>query len=259
MSPLTAVAIVALSATPARVLVTSYQSLGVDSSTMPKLAEGFRAGATKPPLEAMGAEASDEAGRAATMCGEDAACLSTVGQRTGARYVLAYGVGKVGSALLVSAIFIDVSTGKEIARASQRVAEASPDWAAVTRELSELVVKPPAEATVVEVPVYSPERPHRLRTAGFVLVGLTVACGIVSTGFGLAALGNYSKLKAETNYAQYATDATAQRTLNGFGDGFLIAGVLGAAVSVVLLVLDAHYSSQSPTVDPTSTAPAATW
>src|SRR5450432_4169907 len=115
MSPLIAAAVLALAAAPDRVLVTSYQSLGVDSSSLPKLAEGFRLGAARPGLEAMSAEASDETGRAATMCGEDAACLATVGQRSGARFVLAYGIGKVGSALLVSAIFIDVATGKELA------------------------------------------------------------------------------------------------------------------------------------------------
>src|SRR4051794_30736534 len=107
MSVLAAVAATALSATQAApVLVTSYQSLGVDQSIAVKLGEGFRAGIARPPLTALGVDKSDETGRAAVMCGEDAACLATVGQRSGARFVLAYGVGKVGSSLLVSAIFI---------------------------------------------------------------------------------------------------------------------------------------------------------
>jgi hypothetical protein len=262
MSLLAALAACALSASQAdSVLVVSYQSLGVDAAAVAKLGEGFRAGSNKPPLQALGAEESDKAGRAAVMCGEDAACLSTVGQRSAAKYVLAYGVGKVGSSLLVSAIFIDVAAGKEITRASKRVLEVTPDWALITRELSDLVVKPPAEPLVVQVPVpvrvEVPAAQHRWRTPAFVAVGLGAAFGVVATILGAVAWSNYSQLTmagAAGDAGQYHMLAQNQRGWNGAADVFLIATVLGFAAATVFFIIDRR-DVEPPTFETSPVAP----
>jgi hypothetical protein len=241
MSVLAAVAALALSASQAeQVLVTGYQSLGVDAVVSVKLGEGFRAGTTRPPLVALGAEKSDESGRAAVMCGEDAACLATVGQRSGARYVLAYGVGKVGSSLLVSALFIDVTAGKEVSRASKRVLDTNADWTAVTKELSDLVVKPPAAPLVVQVPVpiEVPQKPRRFRTPAIAVLSVALALGVITTGIGLGAMGHYGQLQTAGTVADRVRLSNEQRTFNFFGDGFLTLSLVTGAVGLVLFILD---------------------
>jgi hypothetical protein len=246
MSLLAAVAATALSASQAApVLITSYQSLGVDPVTASKVGDGFRLGTNRPGLVAMAAEESDKTGRAAVMCGEDSACLATVGQRSGAKYVLAYGIGKVGSSLLVSALFIDVTGGREITRASKRVLDTAPDWGLVTRELSDLVVKPPAEPLVVQVPVPVPvpQKSHKWRTPALISLGIAVAFGLGSTTFGLLALGNYGTLQtaaAAGDAGKYSTAVANQKGLNGGADALWIVGIAAVAVAVVFFILDAR-------------------
>jgi hypothetical protein len=261
MSVLAAVAAVALSATQTDpVLVVGYQSLGVDEATAAKLGDGFRVGANKGALAAMSAEESNKSGRAAVMCGEDAACLATIGKQSAAKYVLAYGVGKVGNSLLVSALFIDVTSGKEITRASKRVLDPSPDWSLVTRELSDLVVKPPAEPLVVQVPVPVPvevQRPHKLRTGGFISLGIAFAFGIVTTAVGLAAWSNFNSLKAATSIDARKSLAAQQTIVNFWGDACLTVSVLAAGLGLLFLILDLRDPppttfETSPVVPPTS-------
>jgi hypothetical protein len=261
MSVLAAVAATALSASQAEpLLVIGYQSLGVDAAIEQKLGTGFRAGSDKPPFTVLGADKSDASARAAVMCGEDAACLATVGQRSGAKYVLAYGVGKVGTSLLVSALFIDVAVGKEIARASKRVLDANGDWIGVTKELADLVVKPPAEPLVVQVPVpiEVPQKQHRFRTPAFAVLGVAIGLAVGTTAIGLGAMNNFGKLEAANTVADRQKLAGEQRGWNAAGDTFLVVSILTAAVGVFLLVLDAR-----DTVPVFETAPAvptgATW
>jgi hypothetical protein len=260
MSVLAAVAAVALSATQTDpVLVIGYQSLGVDEATAAKLGDGFRLDANKGSLVAMGADESNKSGRAAVMCGEDAACLANLGKQSAAKYVLAYGVGKVGNSLLVSALFIDVTSGKEITRASKRVLDPNPDWSLVTRELSDLVVKPPAEPLVVQVPVpVEVQRPHKLRTGGFISLGIGLAFGIVTTVAGLFAYSNWKALTTATSIDSRRTLATQQYGVNTLADVCLTVGVVAAGLGLLFILLDLRdppppgVFETSPVVPPTS-------
>jgi hypothetical protein len=191
------------------------------------------------------------------MCGEDASCLSTVGQRSSARWVLAHGVGKVGSALLLSALFIDVTTGKEVARGSRRIAESAPDWEAVTRSLADEVVKRPIETPPqivevpvrVEVPVPAPEKPRRLRTVAWISSGVTVAFAAITVVLGLLAAGNYQSLQ-KASAAQFDELARNQRLLNGAADTMLAGTVLGIGSSLLFFLLDWRLNRDPPPPEP---------
>src|SRR5262249_23930428 len=126
---------------------------------------------------------TEKTARSATMCGEDGACLSTVGQRSGARWVLAIGIGKVGATLLITAIFVDVAKGNELMRAQRRVPETGPEWPSIARSLADEVIKLPVEPTVVQVPVevVKPQKQHKFRPWAFASLGVTIAFGLVST------------------------------------------------------------------------------
>jgi hypothetical protein len=200
------------------------------------------------------------------MCGEDAACLSTVGQRANAKYVLAYGVGKVGSSLLVSALFIDVTAGKEITRASKRVLDPNPDWSLVTRELTDLVVKPPAEPLVVQVPVEVrvevPGPSHRWRTPAFIAVGIAGAFGVIATILGAVAWGNYGNLINAAdggNTVLYNQLKQGQYGWNGAADGCLIVGILGVAAATIFFILDRRDVAPAVENPPPAIPAAPTW
>lgn len=231
------VVVVTLGAGPEPMLVVSYQSLGVEPATAVAITEGFRQ-AVPPSLTALPAAESEKVSRSAVMCGEDGACLSTIGARSGARWVLAFGVGKVGSSLLLSALFVDVKAGKEVMRGSRRVPEATSDWSLVTRSLAEEVVKPPAEPVVVQVPVevVKPVKPHTYRPWAFVSLGIAAAFAVVATGLGLTAAGNYQRLQMSPANEMLRS---AQKGLNGVADGFLIGSVIVGAVSILFFILDA--------------------
>jgi hypothetical protein len=162
--------------------------------------------------------------------------------------------------LLVSALFIDVAVGKEITRASKRVLDANGDWIAVTKELSDLVVKPPAAPLVVQVPVpiEVPQKQRRFRVPAFAVLGVAIGLGVATTAIGLGAMSNFGKLEAANTVADRQKLASDQRGWNAAGDTFLTVSILTAAVGVFLLVLDAR-----DTVPVFDTAPAvpvgATW
>lgn len=246
-----------LAAAPDTVLVTSYQTLGVDEQTVAQVVEGFRAACNATQLQALSASESDKMNRSAVMCGEDGACLATVGQRSNARWVLAFGVGKVGSSLLLSAVFVDVKQGREVMNGSRRVPEGAPDWAAATKSLADEVVKLPVEAKIIEVE--RPQSEHKLRPWAFTTVGLAGAFAIISTVVGVAAMGNYGKLKmaGPSEFAQLEKD---QRTLNGSADICLIGAALFGATSLVLFILDWWEKPSAATFDSNAVAPpVVTW
>lgn len=244
MSLLTALAFVSLAAEP--VLVAPYQSLGVEPATVSAITEGFRQAVESPKLTALPATESEKVSRSATMCGEDGACLATVGTRSNARWVVAFGVGKVGASLLLTALFIDVKDGKEVTRSSRRVPEGMADWVLVTRSLAEEVVKPPAEPVVVQVPieVVKPVKPHTFRPWTFVSLGIAAAFAVTATVLGLVAAGNYQRLQMQPNDDVIRGN---QRPLNGSADGCLVVSVLTGAVSILFFILDAAEKPVVPT------------
>jgi len=245
MTLVTAWAYLTLAAAPdaaavpaAQVLVAPYQSLGVEASTVTAVAEGFRWALEAKKLQPLPLAETEKVARSATMCGEDAACLSTVGQRSAARYVLAFGVGKVGSSLLVSAQFVDVSSGKELARSQRRVPDGMVEWNLVASSLADEVVKPAVEPLIVQVPieVAKPVKPHTFRPWAFVTLGIAAAFGIVSAAVGLAAWGNYAQLQKSPLDNRLRE---SQRGLNASADICLIFSALTGIGSLVFFILDA--------------------
>ncbi|MBL8954278.1 MAG: hypothetical protein JNK82_26100 [Myxococcaceae bacterium] len=242
MTLLTAWAYLTLAAAPeprAQALVVPYQSLGVDVSTVSSLSEGLRQSVESMKLDVLPPSVSDTVARSATMCGEDSACLSTIGQRSGVRYVLAFGVGKVGASLLVSALFVDVKTGQELGRSQRRVPEAMPEWSLVARSLADEVVKLPVEPVVVQVPVEvsKPVKPHTFRPWAFVTLGIAAAMGIVSATIGLVAWGNYANLQKSPGDTRLRE---TQPALNFSADICLVLSALTGAGSIIFFILDGN-------------------
>ncbi len=238
MSLFAAWAYLTLAAAPDTVLVAPYQSLGVDATMVTAVTEGFRWALEGKKLQPLALSESEKVARSAAMCGEDAACLSTVGQRSGARYVLAFGVGKVGASLLVSAEFIDVASGKELSRSSRRVPEGMVEWNLVAASLADEVVKPTVEPLVVQVPieVSKPVKPHTFRPWAFVTLGIAAAFGIVSAAVGLAAWGNYAQLQKSPGDTRLRE---TQRGLNASADVCLIFSGLTGIGTLIFFILDA--------------------
>jgi hypothetical protein len=228
-----------LAAAPEPLLVAPYQSLGVDSGTVSAISEALRLASDRTRFAALPLAESERVGRSAVMCGEDGPCLATVGQRSNARWVLAFGVGRVGTSLLLTAIFVDVAAGKELMRGSRRISEGTPDWISVAKSLVDEVVKPPAEPLVVQVPieVVKPQKTHKFRPGAFTSLGITIALGLITTGLGLTAWGNYAKLTM-SNGATYPGLAATQRGLNASADIFLIGTAAAGAAALLFFILD---------------------
>ena len=88
---------VTLAAQP-RVAVVPYQGIGAEPGVVERLSAALRTEVANRKWTVVSADETERKERAAAMCGEDVECLGTLGQRLDARFVLAFGVGRVGRA-----------------------------------------------------------------------------------------------------------------------------------------------------------------
>ncbi|MBK7862785.1 MAG: hypothetical protein IPJ65_30085 [Archangiaceae bacterium] len=255
MSPLSVLLLATLAATPESLLVAPYQALGVDAATVTALTEAFRLAPDATRFAALPAAESEKVTRSAMMCGEDGACLATIGQRSNARWVLAFGIGKVGSALLVTAVFVDVTAGKELMRGSRRVPEGGADWISTARSLADEVVRPPVEPLVVQVPVevVKPQKTHKWRPWAFAGGTATVVFTGLTTLLSLIAWGNYNALtkaaSSGTTSAMVPSLATAQRGYNAWADTALSLTLVSGAVWLLFSFLEATEKPVVPVLE----------
>jgi hypothetical protein len=248
---LSAVAIasaVVASAERGPLLVVRYQAEGVSateaSEAQRALEEAFRGHGI--------AIATDEhASKASEMCGEEPACLASLGARAHARWVLAYGIGQVGHRVLTSLVLVDVAEAVIRGRDSKEIDREGLAWTREATSLAEQldadipVPPPPLPAPNLTPQVLSPlpplqvEKPpqdSRLRTYAWISGGTAGALLAGSGVVGLLALSNYQTIESTAYTARPPLDSQ-QRTLNVTGDGLLIGGVVVAGVAATLFYL----------------------
>jgi hypothetical protein len=224
-----------------KVAVVAYQGVGADPGVVEKLAAALRTEVASRKWDVVSADDTDRKERAAAMCGEDAECLSTVGQRLEARYVVAFGVARVGQGLMVNALFIDAQDSKKLTEFSERLAAMPEDAGPLAvRVVDALLVgrTPPVKLVPVEVPkpqvVILPKEPsHPLRPAA---IGVAIGAGAAAVAGGVltgVAASNYSTLSTMPVSAD-----SGQRGLNVAADVTVITAGVAAAVAVVLFVID---------------------
>lgn len=245
------------------VLVGGYQTLGVDSKQVAELEQALREALGSRPVQLVPQADADKFKKGLGLCGEDAACIGSVGDRAGARWVLGYGAGKVGASALVSLLWIDVLTGKTVATAGSKVAAKALASAAaplVDELLKNVVLEqpvvvapppppptPPADAPTTTVLVVAPpaaapppvvEKGRPMRTAA---IGTGVATGVfaIATVFlGLVAGSNYNDLSSKPLGMDRNNAIARQSAFNTAGDAVLGVTLAAAAATVVFMVMD---------------------
>ncbi len=223
-----------------RVAVVPYQGVGAEPGVVERLATSLRGDVASRKWLVVSPEETGKRTRAAMMCGEDVECLGTIGQRLDARYVLAFGVGRVGQGLMISALLIDARSSKRLTEFSERLPAIPGDAATLATRVGDtlfagltvpvkLIPKEVVPQPVVITPVVMPE--HKLRP---VAIGTAIGAGVLGVG------GGVLTVMASENYRALpgpGEDGT-QRGLNTAADVTMITAGVAAAVAVVLFIVD---------------------
>lgn len=236
------------SETPNRVLVVPYQGLGIEANALPRLGDalGSEVSARKWGL-ADPADAAKQQ-RAAVMCGEDVECLATLGQRAGARWVLGFGIARIGASVAVSALLVDAPAGHKHQAFLEKLPALPDDLSPLGRRIVESLFKdvPTAPALVPEPPPVSPpvvvvpvEPAHPLRPYAITATVVTGGAGITGGVLGVLAMQNYAKLP-DVPVDQRGAANAQQRTLNTGADLAVGLAVVAAATATVLWVVDSR-------------------
>ncbi len=257
---MTSIFLLLLAAAPPVALVTNYQSLGAEPALVAELTTRLSAASVEQGLSVVEAAEATKLQRSAVMCGEDVACLATLGTRGKARWVLAFGFARVGTSWLFSALLIDVEQGKRMAMFSRSVplkqldvvglvqaasTELFRDVALVptpTPALPAPVVLPPAPTPAAKVEPWvqaPPPKSHRLRPVALTTTGLTVALVIATVAMGVTAQGHYQGLAATPIDLRPAADSQ-QRTLNLSVDVLMGLSIAMGITTTTLWVVDAR-------------------
>jgi hypothetical protein len=242
-----------LAAAPERgpLLIVRYQAEGVSPTEAAEaqhaIEEAFRA-------RSVSLATDERASRASEMCGEEPACLASLGARAHARWVLAYGIGQVGHRVLTSLVLVDVAEAVIRGRDSKELDRDGLGWTheatALAERLDPDITAPAPSPPVNLAPQILPLPPRldlqkpagnpQLRTYAWVSGGTAAALLAGSGVVGLLALSNYQTIE-NTDYASRPPLNSQQRTLNATGDALLIAGVVAAGVAATLF-----YMSREP-------------
>lgn len=235
-------------ATAPRVVVLPYQGLGLEPTALQKLTDALRAQVAAKQWELTDAADIAKQQRAAVMCGEDAECLATVGQRGGARWVLGFGVAQVGASMAVSALLVDATTGRKHLTFLEKLPALPDDPAPLAQRVVDALFKdvpraaalepdlPPPPPPVVVQPV---EPPHPLRPWAITATAVTGVAGVTGGVLGVMAMQSYAKLPDVPVNERGPADAR-QRSLNAGADAALGVAVTAAAAATILWVLDAR-------------------
>lgn len=233
-----------------RVAVIPYQGAGRDPELVAALAAALDATLVERGWTLADAGETKRQERAGAMCGEDAACLATIGQRLEARWVLAFGVGRVAGKTMVSSLLVDAAeavrrttftetlasvpgvTPAALAPLAGRIGDALLLGLVAPSRLTPLPPKEPPTSLVAPLPASRPLKPWALGTA-LGAGALAVAGATVSVG---AAVG-FSRLP-EVPPSQRPTADAQQRSLNLSADLLVGAAIVAGAAAVVLFILD---------------------
>ncbi|MEW5738338.1 MAG: hypothetical protein AB1938_05400 [Myxococcota bacterium] len=240
-----------------RVAVVPYQGAGAEPDFTARFAESLRAALVKRDWPVVDAAETERRQRAAAMCGEDTECLSTLGQRLDARWVLGFGVGRVGPGVMVSAVLVDGSAGVKVQSSSEQLPELPADPTALADRFVDALVKglsppsklkPVAPAVVPPPPLVEKAPPPRpLRPWA---IGTAVGAGALAITGGVltvVAQQHYAGLSAVPPEARAAADAQ-QRALNTSADVVMGTAIAAGVAAVVLFILDAR-TAPAPTTE----------
>lgn len=228
-----------------RVLVVSYQSVGIEPAVMSRVGASLRSASAAASWSPVDAEETQRILRAATMCGEDLECLATLGQRANARWVLAWGFGKVGSSFLFTSLLVETPTSTKLATFSERLPGVPDDASPLAHRAVQTLlrdVKRPVDAPTPTPPLVVPEPAPRAQrrflpgalTASAVAGAAAIAGGIFS---GLAA-SQFGRLSSANAALRPALDAT-QRTWNLAADVLLGVAIASGVTALILFLVGA--------------------
>jgi hypothetical protein len=240
-----------LASAPTDVLVVSYQSLGVDPQVATRYGETLRHELRGAQWTVLDSVETQRVQRAASMCGEDPDCLATIGQRSETRWVVAFGLGKLGGGFLVTTLLVDVTTSHKLAVLTERSASLPDDWTAqCAKTVATLFrdVQRPANTVALdraEPAALQQKALQQNTTAPRRLVGPTIAAtslasaGTISTiVFGLLAASHFPRLSTAPAQERPGLDQT-QRLYNGGADISLAIAVASGAAALILFLLGA--------------------
>lgn len=194
--------------------------------------------------------------RSAAMCGEDGACLATIGKLANVGWVLAIGVGTAGKQTLFTALLIDVGGGKVHLRYETKSKGALDATATAKAAVDALFIgvtlkEPPPPPPLVNDSPVAPKEPVKLEPPPRVAaapqyrfrgaaIGLGVGAGVAAiTGvtFSILAASNFSRLPTVPAGERAVADGT-QRTFNLTADLALGVAIAAGVTTLVLLLID---------------------
>jgi hypothetical protein len=224
-----------------RVLVVSFQSLGVEPEVMNRVADALRAQSTASTWRAIDGAETQRLLRAATMCGEDAECLSTLGQRADAYWVLAWGFGKIGSSYLFTTQLIETPTGKKLASFDEKLGALPDDAQPLAQRAVATLFKGVTRPVILEPPPPPPgvtltERRFVGPTiAATAIAGAATISAAIFTGL---AASHFPRLSSALSADRPALDRT-QREYNLGADVSLGVALVSGVTALVLFILGA--------------------
>ncbi|MEW6431422.1 MAG: hypothetical protein AB1730_07910 [Myxococcota bacterium] len=251
-------------ATPAfavaqRVAVVPYQGAGAEPDFTARFAEALRQALAAKQWPVVDAAETERRQRAAAMCGEDAECLSTLGQRLDARWVLGFGVGRVGSGVMVSAVFVDGAVAAKQQATEEQLAALPADPSALAGRFVDALVRgltspsqltpptPPVGVTPPLVETGPPPRPLRPWAIGAAAgAGALAITGAVLT---VVAQRHYAGLSAVPPSERAAADAQ-QRGLNLAADVVMGTAIAAGVTAVVLFIVDGRGAAPAQEATP---------
>lgn len=231
----------ALAAPQQRVLVASFQSLGVEPEVMNRVGDALRMQSTAATWLAIDGAETQRLLRAATMCGEDAECLSTLGQRADAYWVLAWGFGKIGSSYLFTAQLIETPSGRKLSSFNEKLGALPDDATPLARRAVGALFKDVTRPVILEPPPPPPSvtLTERRYLAPTIAATAVAGAAAISAGIftGLAA-SHFSRLTNALSADRPSLDRT-QRTWNLGADVSFAIAIAAGATALVLFILGA--------------------
>ncbi|MDP3505289.1 MAG: hypothetical protein Q8S33_33430 [Myxococcales bacterium] len=232
-----------LAAPQQRVLVASFQSLGVEPEVMTRVGDALRAESTAANWRAIDGAETQRLLRAATMCGEDAECLSTLGQRADAYWVLAWGFGKIGSSYLFTAQLIETPSGRKLAGFTEKLGALPDDARPLAQRAVAALFKDVTRPVILEPPPPPPPTGVTLTERRFVaptiaataVAGAAAIAGAIFTGL---AASHFSKLSNALSMDRPSLDRT-QRSYNLGADVSFAVAIVSGVTALVLFILGA--------------------
>lgn len=229
--PLLATLLVVTAAPPSdrTLLVVPYQTVGVEPETVARFSQALRTAARW----RLPGTSSEQWLRSAALCGEDKACLGTLGKQTQADAVLAWSFGKVGASYLFTALLVESSSNRELARFTDSLASLPVD-------ASPLAERAVAELLKVDVAPLRPAGPSERTLLGPTIATASVAGAATISGviFSILAATNFQTLRTTPESGRVIIERQ-QRTYNLGADASIGLAVVSAATALILFILGA--------------------